>query len=52
MIMNERKERVAYLDRQIDRLNREKADLYEEADYLETLIREYEREADRLEGME
>jgi len=44
-------ERVAHLDRLISKLREEQAVLMEEHDYLEKVICEHEREADRLEGL-
>ena len=44
-------ERVAHLDRLISKLREEQAVLMEEHDYLEKIICEHEKEADRLEAL-
>ena len=45
------KERVSYLDRAVAKLREEQQALMEEHEYLEKVICEHEKEADRLEAL-
>ena len=44
-------ERISYLDRKISKLRDDQEGLMQEWDELETIIIQYEKEADRLEGL-